>query len=224
MGLSISEVANRWAKGRKGNSGTKNFTTDGVTLYSYAKCIGFTDPNGNKIAVNYYGPLHGCTVTTSSHIATARSYADELREPKKNGGLPLERKDADVLGRVIVGLNLNSSMEEALRIITAKKPPASIKLNAATAKGLQNRMLVCRGKEGDSATAQGIAVARYLFGEFSVEPCPGCLGWPGAECPIIAHHAIVDEDSWIARSWVKYCLFIESLSERDESESLQEAG
>ncbi len=224
MGLSNSEVANRWAKGRKGNSGNKNFTTDGETLYSYSKCIGFTDRNGKKIAVNFRGARHGLTVTTTQHVAIAHLCADELREPKKNGDLPFERKDADELGRVIVGLNLNPKMTEALRTITANQSPASVKLNASTAKGLQNRMLARRGKEGDAATAQGIAVARYLFGHGSVEPCPGCLGWPGAECPIIAHHAVVDEDSWIARSWVKYCRFIESLSEPDESESLQEAG
>ena len=65
------QVINAWVNGRIGSSGT--LLTTGSDLYSYELQIGHTDPNGDKIVLEFDsdGRSNRVSSTTSKHINLA---------------------------------------------------------------------------------------------------------------------------------------------------------
>ena len=80
-----SEVARAWAQGKPAR--TKNFSTDGLTLFSYDLVIGKTvvTPLGtrtHKVVYDYTAQSGNFrSQTTSTHVGKASYYCDELVEP-----------------------------------------------------------------------------------------------------------------------------------------------
>ena len=71
-------VAAAWA--RQDAASTQHLRTDGIDLYSYALRIGTTLPNGRKIIGEFTAADEFHSMTTSSHVGTARRFADEVVE------------------------------------------------------------------------------------------------------------------------------------------------
>ena len=73
------DIAILWKSGRQGKSGG-SFSTDGADIYSYALKIGYTDDQGNKVAIDYTGK-HRYSATTSKHVSYAKRVADKVVQP-----------------------------------------------------------------------------------------------------------------------------------------------
>ena len=77
-----TEVIQAWVNGQQANSHTKNLSTDGTKLFSYALCIGDTYA-GEKIAVNYTASVGEYrSQTTSQHVGLAKRQADQVMHPE----------------------------------------------------------------------------------------------------------------------------------------------
>ena len=63
------EVANAWAAGTPGKSGT--LTTDGSVLRSYKLQIGYTRGDGTKVLLDYTASGKYVSQTTSTHVGLA---------------------------------------------------------------------------------------------------------------------------------------------------------
>lgn len=74
-----AEVAQKWSKGL--SCKTKNYSTDGRDLYSYALRIGTTLATGEKIVYDFTG-AHRYSNTTTRHVSYARRVADMVVDPE----------------------------------------------------------------------------------------------------------------------------------------------
>jgi hypothetical protein len=69
--MNQSDVLEAWVSGKKAKAGA--LSTDGKYLYSYALCIGVTDPGNLKVVLEGKA---GTSMTTSRHIRHAKVVAD----------------------------------------------------------------------------------------------------------------------------------------------------
>ena len=70
-------VALNWKEGNPSKSWTTNFSTDGNYLFSYNLMIGYTNPSGVKVSLEYNAPNHNfVSMTTSSHVSLANNVSD----------------------------------------------------------------------------------------------------------------------------------------------------
>jgi len=71
------DVAHAWARGEAARA--RNLWTDGDVLLSYRLRIGYTDPQGYKVVLQYRAgtPLGFVSQTTSKHVGLALRYSDE---------------------------------------------------------------------------------------------------------------------------------------------------
>ena len=75
-------VANLWAKSKSAKSYNAQLSTDGRYLYSYDLVIGWTKPNGDKVAILYNAPNGAFeSVTTSTHVRYAINASDYAELP-----------------------------------------------------------------------------------------------------------------------------------------------
>ena len=71
------DVINAWKKGVSAK--TKNLSTDGRELYSYALLIGYTDDLSRKVVKNYTKENY-YSVTTSIHVNMAKKASSITEE------------------------------------------------------------------------------------------------------------------------------------------------
>ena len=75
-----SDVIYKWKQNEEARNGRHTLHTGGKDLYSYNLRIGFTTPNGKKVAVEHRAP-HFVSITTSQHVGLACWRADYLIHP-----------------------------------------------------------------------------------------------------------------------------------------------
>lgn len=75
-----SNVVLMWQCGKEARNHKSTLHTDGKDLYSYNLRIGFTTPNGKKVAVEHRAP-NFVSITTSQHVGLACWRADYLIHP-----------------------------------------------------------------------------------------------------------------------------------------------
>ena len=74
-----SEVVRHWRFDRPASA--VNLFTDGQDLFSYRLKIGFTTPNGTKVALDYTASGEYHSQTTSCHVGLAKRRCDEVMHP-----------------------------------------------------------------------------------------------------------------------------------------------
>jgi hypothetical protein len=72
-----SEVVTEWIKGESAKSGNGNLHTDGLKIFSYRLCIGFTTPLGVKVCHEFAGK-NMVSMTTSCHVGRVRGVANRI--------------------------------------------------------------------------------------------------------------------------------------------------
>mgnify|MGYP001606216548 CR=1 FL=1 len=76
-----NQVAQAWKRGESAQSG--RMSTDGLSVMSYGLRVGYTTPEGRKVALAYRGK-HMRSMTTSHHVGLVMAVADETRNPMKD--------------------------------------------------------------------------------------------------------------------------------------------
>ena len=80
MSCSNEKLVKLWVAGIWGRS--NRMISFGDNLYSYALLIGYTNREGEKVALDYTaGSGHYKSNTTSHHVALAKQYADKTEVP-----------------------------------------------------------------------------------------------------------------------------------------------
>jgi len=74
-----SDVVRHWRFDRPASAA--NLFTDGENLFSYRLKIGFTTPNGTKVALDYTASGEYHSQTTSCHVGLAKRRCDEVMHP-----------------------------------------------------------------------------------------------------------------------------------------------
>ena len=75
-----SDVVRHWRFDRPASAA--NLFTDGENLFSYRLKIGFTTPNGTKVAIDHTaGSNSFYSQTTSCHVGLAKRRCDEVMHP-----------------------------------------------------------------------------------------------------------------------------------------------
>jgi predicted Rdx family selenoprotein len=225
LGLSKYDVAKRWAEGRAGHdrfarsgysgydtSNTYRISTDGQSLFSYKKQIGFTDEVGRKIAIDF----RDVSRTTTAHIGAASDVADQVWDQSRDGGIPRVKKDADALGRLVDRLGLSSNMRSALPRVAA-----GLAVHGGIIRALERRGLAVREPLRVRLSIIGSLITRYFSGEES-EECAGCIGWEdGIECPL--HPAATELETFYPYALDAYRTYIRSLKEEPCREKTTES-
>lgn len=107
--ISYEKVVNAWKHGNSARE--KTIRTDGLNLYSYDLKIGVTEPNGDKVVMDYT-KLGGKFVsqTTSTQVGEAKKVADRVISVSIGAIKPVQRKDGSVL--LTVGMKITDTKKE----------------------------------------------------------------------------------------------------------------
>jgi uncharacterized protein YgiM (DUF1202 family) len=81
--MTNQQVAQAWANGKSAKTNTMH--TDGQYLFSYRLKIGYTNEQGEKIALQYTTPAKRfVSSTTSKQVGYANSYANKTEVPENH--------------------------------------------------------------------------------------------------------------------------------------------
>tara|TARA_Y100001963_G_C6693898_1_gene406022 strand:+ start:556 stop:858 length:303 start_codon:yes stop_codon:yes gene_type:complete len=87
------EVITEWNRSRVAISHTGSLKSNGGELRSYGLLIGFTTPEGKKVALDYTAPAgHFHSQTTSCHVGQAKRASDVVLSPSVAQGLAQYQK------------------------------------------------------------------------------------------------------------------------------------
>jgi YD repeat-containing protein len=75
-----SQVSEAWENNQIAKNA--NSSTDGKNLFSYSLLIGYTNEQGEKVALQYNAASGNfVSATTSNHVSYANRYADKTEKP-----------------------------------------------------------------------------------------------------------------------------------------------